>query len=102
MKNLGLITILSLLTVSLFTGSAEARRDQIRERNQQNRIKAGVQSGELNKREEKRLNRQQHRLDHAQMRAKSDGVVTSKEQLKLEMRQDQLSKNIFRQKHDEQ
>lgn len=91
-----------LLSVSFLTVVAEARRDQRREGRQQARIAEGVKSGELNRKEARRLRHGQQRVDHAQNKAAADGVVTDQEKLKLEKMQDVQSKRIYRQKHDEQ
>jgi hypothetical protein len=91
-----------LLTLSMISFSAEARRDQKREARQQARIHEGVKTGELNKAEAHRLRKGQRRVDKAQMAAKSDGVVTDQEKAKLEKMQDVQSKRIYDQKHDEQ
>ena len=99
MKN---ITVSVLLVSFVLAFQAEARRDQRRENRQQGRIAEGIQSGELNKHEARRLNRGQRRVDHAQEKAMADGEMTAKEKLKIEKMQDVQSKRIYRQKHDEQ
>lgn len=73
-----------------------------RQAKQEQRIDQGVASGQLNKREEHRLERQQGRIDKAENAAKSDGVVTGKERAGLHAMQDNASKRIYRQKHDGQ
>lgn len=98
MKNL----LISALAMTLLISTAEARRDQKREHNQQSRIKQGVQAGTLTHKEAKKLRKGQKRVDHMQMKAKADGVVTSKEQLKIEKAQDKQSELIYKQKHDDQ
>lgn len=93
-------TILGLLIALSF--SAEARRDQKREGNQQARIRQGVESGELNKAEAHRLRKGQRKVDHMQRKAMKDGAVTAEEKAKIEAMQDAQSKRIYEQKHDEQ
>lgn len=82
-------------------GTATPVIDQ-RQANQQQRINQGVASGELNKREARRLQRQQNAVQRAEDKAKADGVVTAGERKKITKMQDQTSKNIARQKHDAQ
>lgn len=72
-----------------------------REKKQDARIKEGVQSGELTKREAKRLKLEQRAVDRQQKKAKADGVVTEKEQKRIDRMQDASSKDIARQRKDE-
>ncbi len=69
---------------------------------QEKRIDQGVASGELTRREANRLERQQTRIDHAENRAKADGVVTPHERKRLHAAQNTASHRIARQKHDRQ
>lgn len=98
MKNL----ILAVVAMTVLVATAEARRDQNRERKQQSRIKQGVQSGTLTRKETKKLRKGQKRVDHMQTKAMADGVVTPKEKLKVEKAQDKQSALIYKQKHDDQ
>ena len=99
--------LLVSLVLSAVTSLAQAQGtatpviDQ-RQANQQQRINQGVASGELNKREARRLQRQQNAVQRAEDKAKADGVVTAGERKKITKMQDQTSKNIARQKHDAQ
>ena len=93
---------LAVIATSLLAFNAEARRDQKREVRQQSRIAQGVQSGELTKREAKKLRKGQKKVDHLQEKAKADGVVTPEEKMRLEKAQDHQSKQIYKQKHDGQ
>ena len=97
--------LVSWLLLGLVTGAALAgepatpRFDQHREI-QQRRIDQGVASGALNEREAARLDAQQHRLQHAEDRAKADGVVTRGERAALHHHQHHASRNIYRKKHN--
>jgi hypothetical protein len=73
-----------------------------REARQQKRIDQGVASGQLTPKEAARLQAQQGRIETAEARAKSDGVVTAKERAALTHRQNKASRNIRRNKHDRQ
>ncbi len=80
---------------------ATPRVDQ-REANQQARIEAGVASGQLNRREARRLEREQAQIRAAERHAKADGVVTPRERRQIERMQKQASANIHAEKHDGQ
>jgi hypothetical protein len=71
-----------------------------RQKNQQKRIFKGVQNGNINGKEYKKLQKQQIKTQKAKKRAKSDGVVTQKERFKLHKRQNKNSRSIFRAKHN--
>jgi hypothetical protein len=73
-----------------------------REARQVNRIHDGVGSGELTRREARRLGAGQVHLRRAEARAKSDGVVTARERAHLQHEANQQSRRIYRHKHDAQ
>jgi uncharacterized membrane protein YebE (DUF533 family) len=75
--------------------------DQRRE-NQQDRIGAGVASGQLTPRETMRLERGQQHIQNMENRAKADGVVTNAERARIQHAQDVQSRRIYREKHDRQ
>ena len=77
------------------------RIDQ-REANQRARIDAGVASGQLSRREARRLEREQAQIRVAERQAKSDGVVTPREQRQLERMQELASANIRAALHDDE
>jgi tellurite resistance protein len=94
---------LALASIGAFAQGATAtpRIDQ-REANQQARIESGVASGQLNRREARRLEREQARIRAAERHAKADGVVTPQERRNLERMQKDASANIRAEKHDGQ
>jgi hypothetical protein len=73
-----------------------------REQNQKERIKDGVQSGELTKVEAHKLREEQRGVKRTEARAKADGEVTPAERAKLDRKQDRASKHIAKQKNDKQ
>jgi polyisoprenoid-binding protein YceI len=73
-----------------------------RQANQEKRIDQGIASGELNKRETKRLEKEQNVIDRAENKAKADGTVTQAERRRLHKMQNHASRDIRRQKHDVQ
>jgi tellurite resistance protein len=76
-----------------------SRIDQ-REANQQARIEAGINSGQLSRREARRLEREQAQIRAAERHAKADGVVTPRERRQLERLLEQASANIREAMHD--
>ena len=73
-----------------------------RERYQQQRIRQGVRSGELTRRETARLEAEQGRIRGYELYAKSDGHVSAGERRRLDRMLDRSSRDIYRQKHDGQ
>jgi len=73
-----------------------------REQVQKQRIKQGVKSGELTKKETRRLAAEQKKIKHDEAKAKADGKVTPRERRKLKREENRASKDIYRQKHDAQ
>jgi hypothetical protein len=102
MKRLiALFVILCLAGAATFAQTATPKVTK-RQVNQQARIKEGVKSGELTKKEAGRLERQQKEIAKDKRKAKSDGVVTPEERAKLHHEQNKASRKIYRQKHDGQ
>ena len=73
-----------------------------RERCERGRIQQGVRSGELTRREAERLRAEQFRIRAYEARAKSDGSLNRRERYRLDRMMDQASRDIYRQKHDNQ
>lgn len=73
-----------------------------REHQQVKRIKQGVRSGELTKRETRRLKHEQVHIRAKEARFKADGKLTKRERVKLHRDLNQSSRHIYRQKHDDQ
>lgn len=98
-----LLTAFALTVASMasFAQAATPGADQ-RQANQERRIDQGIASGELTKRETRRLGKQQAVIDRAENRAKADGTVTAQERKRLHRMQNRASSDIRRQKHDAQ
>ena len=79
-------------------GAGTVQRDV----NQQERIEQGLKSGELNTREAARLEHQEAAVDHLQAKALKDGDLTPAERARINAAQNQVSRDIYRQKHDAQ
>ena len=73
-----------------------------RQHNQRERIQQGVKSGELTRRETGRLVEEQRDVRQLERAYKSDGTLTGAERRDLNHEQNQASRDIYRQKHDEQ
>lgn len=70
------------------------------EAKQQQRIQQGRESGELTRRESRRLRAEQKAIDRTQNRAAADGTVTAGERQRIRRMQNMAGKDIRRQKHD--
>lgn len=98
------IALLSLAAGTVHAGwadSQEQRVDQRQER-QTGRIESGIESGQLTRREQLRLEHQQARTARLEQRIEADGRVTGKEALRMEKRQDHNSRTIKRARNDGQ
>jgi hypothetical protein len=86
-------------------GLAQGRRNGVneRQRNQQQRIRQGVRSGELTGVEAARIQRResQIRLNEARAR-RSGGEFTPEERARIQGQLDRSSQKIYQQKHDAQ
>jgi len=77
------------------------RVDQ-REHNQHARIRQGVASGELTRREAAHAVHDQRHIRRAERRVKADGHVTRRERARLHHQQNHASRELRRNKHDVQ
>lgn len=106
-KLLGLGFACALLVLGLsaesFAQNSRYHTVNKRQRNQQNRIYNGINSGTLNRREAYRLEQQQYRINRLEQRFRKSGNGLSwRERYILDNRQDRASRNIYGQKHDAQ
>lgn len=105
MKTILTISFAVFVYLGLAVTDTSAQRQGINERqaNQRSRIANGVRSGELTRRETKRLVREQaqiRRMEH-RFRKSGDGL-TPRERMRLQRELNQASRHIYRQKHDRQ
>ena len=102
MKNVSIITAIigSILTTNYASAGTPTLNE--RQQNQKQRIKQGVKSGELTKKESRRLVRGQKQLNHMELKAKADGIVTKKERVRLQHKASVESAKIASNKHDKQ
>jgi hypothetical protein len=71
-------------------------------KNDRQRIRQGVKSGELTKAEAARLKVQTAKVNQERKDYKADGVVTAEERKDLRQDKKRLSRRIYKQKHDGQ
>ncbi len=95
-------TLILVVLGSIVGLSAEANRNQHREKRQESRIGQGVKSGALTRNEARKLKHGQDKIDNYQDKAQEDGELSRKEKARLEKMQDKQSRAIYRQKHDGQ
>jgi hypothetical protein len=103
----GTVICAGILPVSGFAAAKNTARPKTpvvdkREHNQQERIRQGIKSGELTRREAIRLEEQEARIRVNEKFAKSDGKITPAERARLEKELNRTSENIYQQKHDNQ
>ena len=77
-------------------------RVNARQQNQHQRVKQGVRSGELTRRETGALAHEQRDIRQLEREYKSDGTLTRGERVDLHQEQNQASRHIYNQKHDAQ
>jgi uncharacterized membrane protein YebE (DUF533 family) len=96
------IVVLTAVFVAGFATVAIAGTTAVdkRQANQRARIAQGVRSGELTRVETKRLVKGQVRIQKMERRAKSDGVVTARERVRLQKALNHESKAIAKKKHN--
>lgn len=90
-----------ILTSGLINAQTETKKVNKRQTNQTTRIAEGVNSGELTKRETRKLARQQKDIQKTKKKAKADGVVTKKERATIQAKQNAANRNIRRKKNNE-
>ncbi len=71
-----------------------------RQKVQRARIAEGIASGDVTRMEAKRLRTEQRAIRRTERRVEADGVVTGREQRRLNKMQNQASRDIRRQKND--
>jgi Spy/CpxP family protein refolding chaperone len=92
-------TFLLTATAISFAGS---RSVNAREHREQQRINQGIRSGELTRREARRLESGLARIRIDERFARADGHFTPRERARMQHELDRESRNIYRQKHDGQ
>lgn len=103
MKKIFIITsLLLIITTVSVEAQINTRSNTGRQVNQQARIQEGKKSGELNRRETARLQREQRKIQIEKRIANGDGTVTAKEKAFLRREQNKANRHIYKEKHDAQ
>jgi hypothetical protein len=89
------------LCAGMLTGTASATSINTRQRHEQTRIRQGVRSGELTRQEAKRLELEQRKIRIQEQLARKNGL-TPKERARLQKELEKASRDIYKQKHDNQ
>jgi uncharacterized membrane protein YebE (DUF533 family) len=93
--------ILSALCIFLALGITSANAQIVKtEKNQHERIKHGVRSGELTKHEAVKLHQDEKAIHQDVKTAKADGVITKDERKEIRHDQKRESHKIYRMKHN--
>jgi hypothetical protein len=102
------VTVAMMAALALTTVAAQADagtrdpRVNARQQNQHERIRQGVRSGELTRRETRNVAEDQRDIRQLERAYKSDGKLTGAERVDLRHEQNQASREIYREKHDGQ
>ena len=93
-----------LLSGALFLGLSAVCFAGIdgRQYREQRRIREGIRSGELTRREAGRLEAEQARIRVDERFARRDGYISPRERARLDRELDRANHDIYRQKHDRQ
>ena len=103
MKKLGSLFLLAVFVLG-FSATSFAHTPAInkREQNQRQRIRRGIRTDELTRREALRLTAQQAAIRRYEACAKSDGRFTRRERRRVDSMLDRAGRDIYRQTHDGQ
>ena len=102
-------SILIAVAISLFVGltamaqtTPETNTPRInkRQHEQQKRIRQGVRSGELTKREAKKIEKDERGIRREERAAKADGTVTAEERKAINKDLNKTNRRIYRAKHN--
>lgn len=101
-KTILAVAVFSVITGTSFTQEAQAASKASTFKNDKARIKQGVQSGQLTYVEAQRLEEQTKKLQDKKKEIKTHSLVTKKERKEFRKDKKQLSRRIYKQKHDRQ
>lgn len=104
-RRLSLVLMLvGVMGVASLSQAADGVRDpgvNARQHNQHQRVRQGVRSGELTRHETRNLASEQRDIRQLERAYKSDGELTRAERVDLRHEQNQASREIYKQKHDD-
>jgi len=102
MRKLVALLIPIALTVVMQVNAQTTPRVDQRQHHQHARVRHGVASGELTRREAANAIHDQRHIRRAERRVKADGHLTRRERARLHRQQNQASRELRRNKHDAQ
>lgn len=96
------VAFTTVLATGGWMGSSNAQAGRIGDRQvlQHGRIDDGVANGQLTSGEIRALRAEQRAIGATKRAARSDGVVTGRERVRIERMQDRASADIYRLKHN--
>ena len=101
-KTILAVVVFSAISATSFAQAVTTTNKVSTLKNDRARIKQGVQSGQLTVAEAARLKAQTKNLQEERKEIKADGVVTTEERKDCRKDKKQLSRRIYKQKHDGQ
>ena len=94
------VALIAFAVISQDASAGPRARERARNVRQDQRMKQGLQSGEVTGGEAQRILKRQNKIKHDEAAARADGRVTASEAAKIEREQDRASKQIYRLKHN--
>jgi hypothetical protein len=85
-----------------YNSAPSNQRVDMQQQNQKQRIREGVQSGELTRGEARELKQDQRQVNRLQRRSERDGVVTPQERARIAQANRATNRDIRQEKHDRQ
>lgn len=98
------LTVIALLGLCALTASAQRGSDMVgrRQHREERRIRQGMESGRLTRREARRLQWSRRRLGQSIRRSRmSGGRLSRAERMRIQRRENHLSRRIYRLKHND-
>ena len=96
------LLVAAVAAVSSWSALATDPAVNHRQHRQQHRIEQGARSGELTRQEAKGLRNEEHSIRQEERAYKSDGKLTRAERKDLHHDLNRASKDIYREKHDDE
>ena len=96
MKSLAIAIVAILISFSV---DAQQKED-MNFKGERKRVKQGIKSGEVTKREAKSIRKHAEDVKRAKVAAKADGKITAKERARIAKQDRQLDRTIYRKKHN--
>lgn len=100
MKTAAFIIVFGFLWIGFVSAQTRTPGADRRENIQKERIRDGIQKGELSRKETRKLVREQRHIERAEKRAGVDGMVSKRERIRLDRKQDRASRHIGRAKNN--